>query len=51
MIYIVLLNYFLPAFYNTILDWATCGKYSKPRCFEVLVSDLHFDFPQNFPGV
>ena len=33
---------------HTILDWATCGKCSKPRCFEVLASDFHWASPQNF---
>ena len=35
---------------HTILDWATCGKCSKPRCFEVLASDFHWASPQNFSG-
>ena len=35
---------------HTILGWATCGKCSTPRCFEVLVSDFCLASPQNFSG-
>ena len=35
---------------HTILDWATCGKCLKPRCFKVLVSDFHLASLQNFSG-
>ena len=36
---------------NTNLDWATCGKCSKLKCFEVLVSDFHLAISQFFQGL
>ena len=35
---------------HTILDWATRGKCLKQRRLEVLVSDFHLAYPQNFSG-